>query len=94
VTTRWTGSRLTTEPSSRAKTSAGGGAEPLTAALDSTTGQVRRQWVGAEFVMAVDSGEQTPVGIIRCSIATGTCEAALPPDRYGRNNVRLLGARS
>ncbi|WP_432949758.1 hypothetical protein ACQPXM_17305 [Kribbella sp. CA-253562] len=83
----------------------GGGAEPLTAALDSTTGQVRRQWVGPEFVMAiaedddhllmvVDSGEQTPVGIIRCSIATGTCEAALPLDRYGRNNVRLLGARS
>ncbi|WP_143465792.1 hypothetical protein [Kribbella sp. ALI-6-A] len=83
----------------------GGGAEPLAAALDSTTGHIRRQWVGPEFVMAVaedddhllmvvDSGEQTPVGIIRCSIATGTCEAALPLDRYGRDNVRLLGART
>jgi hypothetical protein len=83
----------------------GGGAEQLTAALDSTTGQVRRQWVGAEFVMAVaedddhllmvvDSGEKTPVGIIRCSIASGACEAALPLDRYGRTNVRLLGART
>lgn len=82
----------------------GSGAEAFTAALDATTGHVRRQWVGVDFVMAVaedddhllmvvDTGEDTPIGIIRCSIATGTCEQALPPDRYGRNNVQLLGAR-
>ncbi|MGC4942783.1 hypothetical protein [Kribbella sp. DT2] len=82
-----------------------GGAEAFTAALDATTGQVRRQWVGAQFVMAVaeddnhllmvvDSGEDTAVGIIRCSIGTGTCEMALPRDRYGRDKVQLLGART
>lgn len=80
------------------------GAEEFTAALDANTGHVRREWVGVQFVMAVaedddhllmvvDTGEDTPVGIIRCSIGTGKCEVALPRDRYGRNNVRLLGAR-
>jgi hypothetical protein len=83
----------------------GSGAEAFTAALDANTGQVRRQWVGVQFVMAVaedddhllmvvDTGEDTPVGIIRCSIGSGTCEVALTPDRYGRNNVQLLGART
>ncbi|MEV6284649.1 hypothetical protein [Kribbella sp. NPDC051770] len=82
----------------------GGGAERFTAALDAATGHVRRQWVGVQFVMAVaedddhllmvvDTGENTPVGIIRCSIGDGTCEVALAPDRYGRDNVQLLGAR-
>jgi hypothetical protein len=83
----------------------GSGAEALTAALDVTTGHVRRQWVGVDFVMAVaedddhllmvvDTGEQTPIGIIRCSIGTGICELALAPDRYGRDKVQLLGART
>ncbi len=82
----------------------GSGAEAFTAALDANNGHVRRQWAGVQFVMAVaedddhllmvvDTGEDTPVGIIRCSIGTGTCEVALKPDRYGRNNVQLLGAR-
>ncbi|GAB3820374.1 hypothetical protein [Kribbella italica] len=83
----------------------GGGAEAFTAALDANNGHVRRQWVGVQFVMAVaedddhilmvvDTGEDTPVGIIRCSIGDGTCETALPRDRYGRGNVQLLGART
>lgn len=82
----------------------GSGAEEFTAALDASNGHVRRQWVGVQFVMAVaedddhllmvvDTGENTPVGIIRCSIGTGVCESALKPDGYGRNNVQLLGAR-
>jgi hypothetical protein len=80
-----------------------GGSDPLTAALDANTGNVRREWSGAEFLesvaedddhllMVADSGEGTKSAIIRCTIASGSCELATPLAKNARYDVRLLGA--
>jgi hypothetical protein len=63
-----------------------------TTALDAKTGNLLRQWNGAtflwtvveddqHFLMVVDDGPETPRGVIRCTIPTGTCEQALPLTR-------------
>ena len=60
-----------------------------TAALDAKTGNLLRKWNGAtflwtvveddqHFLMVVDDGPETPRGVIRCTIPTGSCEQALP----------------
>lgn len=80
-----------------------GGSDAFTVAVDTATGTVKRQWIGPEFLntraedddhllMAVDSGEQTPAAIIRCSVATGVCELATTPvPTKQRGDLRLLG---
>ena len=80
-----------------------GGSDPFTVAIDSGTGAVKRQWTGPQFLsaaaedddhllMVVDTGEQTPSAIIRCSIGTDACELAtklvLPKQR---DDLRLMG---
>jgi hypothetical protein len=68
----------------------GEGGDPSTTALDSSTGAVRREWTGVQFLgaaaedddhllMAVGTGGNTASAIIRCRIATGTCELATAP---------------
>jgi hypothetical protein len=80
-----------------------GGSDPFTAALDANTGNVRREWSGAEFLesvaedddhllMVADSGEGSMSAIIRCTIASGSCELATPLAKNARYDVRLLGA--
>jgi hypothetical protein len=75
----------------------------LVAALNSSSGAVKREWTGAQFLevvaedddhllMVVDSGDGTPGGIIRCTIGTGGCEVATPLAKTARYAVRLLGA--
>ncbi|WP_405060067.1 hypothetical protein OG474_00120 [Kribbella sp. NBC_01505] len=77
------------------------GADPSVTALDSRTGNVRRQWTGLQFLstaaedddhllMAVDTGESTPVAIIRCSIGSGDCELAVSPTKVARRDALWL----
>ena len=80
-----------------------GGSDAFTVAIDSGTGSVKRQWTGPQFMgataedddhllMVVDSGENTPSAIIRCSIASGACELATKPVLpKKRDDLRLLG---
>jgi hypothetical protein len=80
-----------------------GGSDAFTVAIDAGTGDVKRQWIGPQFLntkaedddhllMAVDSGEKTPAAIIRCSIGTGACELATTPEpTKQRGDLRLLG---
>lgn len=73
-----------------------GWAAASTAALDARDGTLLRQWSGAFFVtsvaeddqhvlMLIDDRESTPRGVLRCTITTGACEAAIPlgPIRIG-----------
>ncbi|WP_328332896.1 hypothetical protein OHA70_15165 [Kribbella sp. NBC_00382] len=83
-----------------------GGSDPTTTAIDSRSGTVRRQWTGVEFLsttaedddhllMVVDTGENTASAIIRCSIASGTCELATKPARTPqRDALRVMGGWS
>ncbi|HEU4947248.1 MAG TPA: hypothetical protein VFT31_08850 [Kribbella sp.] len=66
-----------------------GYADGLSAALDATTGNLRREWSGVSFrntvaeddehlLMVADDGSETKAAIIRCAISTGACELATP----------------
>jgi hypothetical protein len=66
------------------------GYAPLqTSALDARTGNLLREWSGAafsetfveddqHFLIIADDGPETPHGIIRCTLPTGSCELAVP----------------
>jgi hypothetical protein len=83
-----------------------GGLDPSITAIDTSSGEVRRQWTGAQFLsataedddhllMVVDTGEDTASAIIRCSIDSGACELATSPARTPRRDaLRLMGGWS